>query len=129
MHLHSGIWLAAFLAWTPSLVQAQAGAECVPGGTVEQTNACAVKAFQEADTDNQILYGDVMRALAAHERPALRRDQGEWARYRITQCKKAEAAAEGRDDWPRRYHECLLRFTESRDAALKQWLHHGPPPR
>ena len=44
---------------------AQAGADCVPGGTVQQTNACAIKDFQQADTDHQILYGDVMRALSA----------------------------------------------------------------
>ncbi|MCO8248578.1 DUF1311 domain-containing protein [Comamonas thiooxydans] len=106
---------------------AQAGADCVPGGTTAQTNACAIKDFQQADTDHQILYGDVMRALSAHERPALRKEQGEWSRHRITQCKQATKACEAQPDWPSRYHSCLVQQIAARDAVLKRWLHQGPP--
>ncbi|BCX52723.1 MULTISPECIES: lysozyme inhibitor LprI family protein [Comamonas] len=115
---------------TASLSQhalAQAGADCVPGGTTAQTNACAIKDFQQADTDHQILYGDVMRALSAHERPALRKEQGEWSRHRITQCKQATKAFEAQPDWPSRYHGCLVQQITARDAVLKRWLHQGPP--
>lgn len=56
----------------------QAGAACKPGGTVEETNACAVQAFQAADTEIAVLYGDVMRALSAHERPQLRQEHTAW---------------------------------------------------
>ena len=107
--------------------RAQAGAECVPGGSVQQTNACSIKAFQEADTNNQILYGDVMRSLSAHERPDLRRDQNEWTRHRNSQCKKSQAAYEAQPDWPRRYHDCLSEQIKGREAALKRWLHFGAP--
>ena len=117
---------SGFLLTSPAL-QAQAGADCVPGGTVQQTNACAIKDFQQADTDNQILYGDVMRALSAHERPALRKEQSDWTRSRTTQCKKAQAAFEAQADWPRRFHECLSQQIKARDGVLKQWLHHGAP--
>ncbi|WP_421757372.1 lysozyme inhibitor LprI family protein [Comamonas thiooxydans] len=106
---------------------AQAGADCVPGGTTAQTNACAIKDFQQADTDHQILYGDVMRALSAHERPALRKEQGEWSRHRITHCKQATKAFEAQPDWPSRYHGCLVQQIAARDAVLKRWLHQGPP--
>ncbi|WP_424951794.1 lysozyme inhibitor LprI family protein [Comamonas thiooxydans] len=106
---------------------AQAGADCVPGGTTAQTNACAIKDFQQADTDHQILYGDVMRALSAHERPALRKEQGEWSRHRITHCKQATKAFEALPDWPSRYHGCLVQQITARDAVLKRWLHQGPP--
>lgn len=106
---------------------AQAGADCVPGGTTAQTNACAIKDFQQADTDHQILYGDVMRALSAHERPALRKEQGEWSRHRITHCKQATKAFEAQPDWPSRYHGCLVQQITARDAVLKRWLHQGPP--
>lgn len=108
-------------------VHAQAGADCVPGGTVQQSNACAIKDFQQADTDSNILYGDVMRSLSAHERPALRKEQNEWTRGRNTQCKKSQAAFEAQADWPRRFHECLVQQIKDRDAVLKQWLHHGGP--
>lgn len=107
--------------------QAQAGADCVPGGNTAQTNACAIKDFQEADTANQILYGDVMRALSAHERPALRKEQSEWSRQRITQCKQASKPFEALADWPSRYHGCLLQQIHTREAVLKRWLHFGPP--
>ena len=106
---------------------AQAGADCVAGGSVQQTNACAIKDFQQADTDHQILYGDVMRALSAHERPALRKEQSEWSRHRVTHCKQATKAFEAQPDWPSRYHGCLVQQITARDAVLKRWLHQGPP--
>ena len=111
----------------PSTSNAQAGGDCVVGGTVQQTNACAIKDFQQADTDSQILYGDVMRALSAHERPALRKEQNEWSRQRVTQCKQSTKAFEAQPDWPSRYHGCLVQQIKARDAVLKRWLHLGPP--
>lgn len=107
---------------------AQAGSACRPGGTVEETNACAVQTYQQTDTSVQILYGDVMRALSAHERPALRQDQAAWQRGRVTQCKQAQRAAESHPEWPRLYHECLTAQTEARRKALMHWLHHGQKP-
>ena len=107
---------------------AQAGSDCRPGGTVAETNACAVRDFQQADRDLQVLYGDVMRALSAHERPSLRQDQSAWQRTRITQCKAQQRSAEARPEWPRLYHECLLAQTRSRRAGLMHWLQHGEPP-
>ena len=123
-HTLTAIFFAAFLSPT---AHAQAGADCVTGGTVQQTNACAIKDFQAADTDQQILYGDVMRALSAHERPALRKEQSEWTRSRTTQCKKTQAAFEAQADWPRRFHECLVQQIKARETVLKQWLYHGAP--
>lgn len=116
----------ALLAATQA--QAQAGAACRPGGTVDETNACAVQRYQEADTATQILYGDVMRALSAHERPALRQDQAAWQRTRAAQCKQAQRAAESRPEWPRLYHDCLTVHTQARRDALMHWLHHGEAP-
>ena len=107
---------------------AQAGAACRDLGTLDETNACAVRDFQQADSDLQVLYGDVMRALSAHERPSLRQDQSAWQRTRITQCKAQQRSAEARPEWPRLYHECLLAQTRSRRAGLMHWLQHGEPP-
>ena len=119
--------LALAFLLLPSISNAQAGGDCVVGGTVQQTNACAIKDFQQADTDSQILYGDVMRSLSAHERPALRKEQNEWSRQRVTQCKQSTKAFEAQADWPSRYHACLLQQIKARDAVLKRWLHLGPP--
>lgn len=101
---------------------AQAGAACNPGGTVEETNACAVQAFQAADTEIAILYGDVMRALSAHERPLLRQEHTAWQRVRVTCCKQATRASESEPEWPRLYHECLITETEARRKGLMRWL-------
>ena len=80
--------------------QAQAGAACRAGGTVDEINACAVQDFQAADTTIAVLYGDVMRALSAHERPQLRQEHTAWLRARATQCKQATRATEQQADGP-----------------------------
>ena len=121
--------LALLLGSLSSTALAQAGAACDPQSTaVSSLNACAVQRFQEVDTAQNILYADVMRALSAHERPALRQDQTAWSRQRTRDCKARHAADEGRPDWPARYHQCLTATTEARRAALMHWLHHGEAP-
>ncbi|AVS64134.1 hypothetical protein C8241_12470 [Paracidovorax avenae] len=101
---------------------AQAGADCDPKGTVAETNACAVQAWQQADTAIAIVYGDVMRALSAHERPQLRQEQAAWQRERVTRCKQATRATEALPEGPRLYHECLAAETEARRRGLMRWL-------
>ena len=109
---------------------AQAGASCVPGGTPEQTGACAVQKFQEADTQLNIYYGDVMRILSAHERPSLRQDQNAWNRTRRDYCNRQTRADEGKPNWTQLYNECMVRVIQARRNALSQWMHTGeaPPP-
>lgn len=101
---------------------AQAGAACRPEGTVEETNACAVQAYQQADIAIAVLYGDVMRALSAHERPQLRQEQTAWQRERLLRCKQATRASEPLPEWPRLYHACLTAETEARRKGLMRWL-------
>lgn len=120
--------LVAGLIHSPA-VRAQAGAACAPGaGDPASRNACAVQRFQQADSAQNILYGDVMRALSAHERPALRKDQSAWSRQRTSTCKARHASDEGRPDWPQRLHDCLTQLTEQRRQALMHWLHEGRAP-
>ncbi|QNP48956.1 lysozyme inhibitor LprI family protein [Diaphorobacter aerolatus] len=107
---------------------AQAGADCVPGGTAAEVNACAVKRFQEADTALNIYYGDVMTALSAHERPQLRQDQKNWQRTRREYCNRHNRGKESRPEWVQLYHDCMVKVTQSRRIALSQWLHTGNPP-
>jgi len=106
---------------------AQAGAACRPGGTVAETNACAVQDFQAADTTMAVLYADVMRALSAHERPQLRQEHTAWLRARTTQCKQATRASEQQPEGPRIYHECLTRETQERRKGLMRWLSMDSP--
>lgn len=113
----------------PAAVQAQAGAACLPSDShADSLNACAVQRFQQADAAQNIRYADVMRALSAHERPALRKDQTAWSRLRTSQCKAAHAKDEGLADWPQRFHDCLTQMTQQRQTALMHWLHEGRAP-
>jgi len=105
-----------------SQAHAQAGAACNPAGTVPENNACAVQAFQAADTEIAILYGDVMRALSAHERPQLRQEHSAWLRERTTRCKQSTRSAESEPAWPRVYHECLIAETQARRKGVMRWL-------
>ena len=119
---HFAMACALPLLMLPHSAHAQAGAACRAGGTVEQTNACAVQDFQAADTTISILYGDVMRALSAHERPQLRQEQTAWQRERTTRCKQAQRSNESQPQWPRLYHECLAADTQARRKGLMRWL-------
>ena len=114
--------LALALCWGAPSAWAQADSERRPGGTVAETNACAVRAWQHADADLQILYGDVMRALSAHERPLLRQEHTAWQRERTTRCKQAQRSNESQPQWPRLYHECLTAETQARRKGLMRWL-------
>ena len=118
---------AACMMLVGAHAHAQAGAACRTGGTVDEINACAVQDFQAADTTIAVLYGDVMRALSAHERPQLRQEHTAWLRARATQCKQATRATEQQADGPRLYHECLTRETQERRRGLMRWLSADTP--
>lgn len=105
---------------------AQAGAACDPqSDSIASRNACAVQRFQQTDAAQNILYGDVMLALSANERPALRKDQNAWSRQRSQTCKARHATDEQRAEWPQLLHDCLNTETQTRRTSLLHWLHNG----
>ena len=127
MHTRLVAGLMGMLALACTAASAQAGADCRPSGSVAETNACAVQDFQAADTTIAVLYSDVMRALAAHERPQLRQEHSAWQRARTLHCKQATKTTEQQSDGPRVYHECLTRETKARRQGLMRWLSADPP--
>ena len=123
----TGSLLATLLTTPPAL--AQAGAACnQQSRQIEHRNACAVQRFQQADTAQNILYADVMYALSAHERPALRKDQSAWSRQRSSTCKQRHASEETQERWQQHFHDCLTQLTDQRRQALLHWLHSGQAP-
>jgi uncharacterized protein YecT (DUF1311 family) len=122
----AALLLHAGLLASPT-AHAQAGAACNAAGTVPEVNACAVQEFQAADTTNQILYEDVMRALSAHERPQLRQEHSAWLRERTVHCKRETQALETQPEGPRLYHQCLTRKTQERRRGLMRWLSTDSP--
>ena len=119
--------LLSTLALACGTACAQAGAACHPGGNVAQTNACAVQDFQATDSTIAVLYSDVMRTLAAHERPQLRQEHSAWQRARTLRCKQATRATEQESYGPQVYHECLTRETQERRRGLMRWLSVDSP--
>jgi uncharacterized protein YecT (DUF1311 family) len=111
------------LCFLPVAAMAQAGTACVENGTVAQSNACAVKAFQEADTALNIRYLEVMQQLPQGKRTGLRHDQNGWIKSRTARCKAATRSSETRPDGPQLYHACLTAATQERLQALERWLH------
>jgi uncharacterized protein YecT (DUF1311 family) len=117
-----------FLAALPALplsAHAQAGAACDPASDATASrNACAVQAFQEADTALNIRYLDIMQQLPQGKRTGLRHDQNGWIKGRTARCKAATRDTETRPEGPRLYHECLVAATRERMQALEHWLQH-----
>ena len=111
------------LAALPFAVHAQAGAACDPASdTAASRNACAIQAFQEADTALNIRYLEVMQQLPQGQRTGLRHDQNGWIKGRTARCKAATRDSETRPEGPRLYHECLVAATQERMQALERWL-------
>jgi len=125
--VRAAAWGLLGLLFHAGTALAQAGAACVPGGTVEQVNACALRDFQAADTEIAVLYADVMRALSADERPQLRREHSAWSGQRTRECKQSTRAMEQQSDGPRRYHECMTDKTRERRRGLMRWLSADSP--
>ena len=120
-----GAALLTALAALPLTLHAQAGAACDPASTAAASrNACAVQAFQEADTALNIRYLDVMQQLPQGKRTGLRHDQNGWIKGRTARCKAATRDSETRPEGPRLYHECLTAATQERMQALERWLQH-----
>lgn len=112
---------AAALAALPFTIHAQAGAACEPASSAAASrNACAVQAFQEADTALNIRYLGVMEQLPQDQRTGLRHAQNSWIKGRTARCKAATRDSETLPEGPRLYHECLVAATRERMQALER---------
>jgi len=112
--------LLACFATGPRPAHAQAGADCDPAGNQQQINACAVRAFQQADARLNIRYREAMESLPADRRVALRQRQRDWLRTRDSGCKAETRRYEGGSAWPLAYYACLERTTAQRTGELGQ---------
>ena len=96
--------IAASLALMATGALAQSGppARCTP-------ETCALQDFEAARAEIETLYGDVLTALSAHERPALRNDQNQWRRNARQHCHR-QAPLQGDANAPgnSRHHACMI---------------------
>ncbi len=106
-------------AQTPA---ATAAAPCKGNASAEQANACALQNFQAVDEEITTLYRDVSRALSAHERPDLWREQSAWKRERDARCQQATRTTSAQPEGPRLQNECLTGETQARRKGLMHWL-------
>ena len=115
--------LLAMLALTAASALAQPAASPQGACTPE---TCNLQDFEAARAVTETLYGDVLTALAAHERPALRSDQNQWRRAARQHCNRlaplrGEAGAPGNN----RHHACMIQQHMERRQALRHWLMNG----
>lgn len=115
--------LLAMLALTAASALAQPAAS-PQGACMPET--CTLQDFEAARAVTETLYGDVLTALAAHERPALRSDQNQWRRAARQHCNRlaplrGEAGAPGNS----RHHACMIQQHMERRQALRHWLMNG----
>ena len=94
---------------------------CRPDGNQQQMNACAVRDYRAADAILNIRYREVMAALPAPARMALRQEQRDWLRHRDPACKAEARPSEGGSIWPLVFHGCLERATRARITAIDAW--------
>lgn len=87
---------------------------------------CTLQHFGSVRADTEALYGDVLQALSAHERPALRDDQASWRRHARRHCRQ-QAPVGARPDAPQAsgHHFCMIEQDMQRRAQLRRWLMQG----
>jgi uncharacterized protein YecT (DUF1311 family) len=95
--------------------------DCRPGGNQQQLDACAVRDYRAADAALNNRYREIMAALPAAPRMALRHDQREWLRRRDPSCKSKAKNDEGGSIWPLAFYGCLEQSTRKRTAELDGW--------
>jgi uncharacterized protein YecT (DUF1311 family) len=125
--LHLGCVALAAAGLSPAGSWAQAGAACHPSGTADERNACVVHAFRTADTALTMAYIDRMASLPVAQRSALRREQNQWLRQRVTHCQAQTQSLQASADWSAHYHQCLLTQIQQRHAAMRAGAHPPSP--
>ncbi|RZI89798.1 MAG: DUF1311 domain-containing protein [Variovorax sp.] len=95
--------------------------DCKPDGNQQQMNDCALRDYRAADAALNIRYGEVMNALGADARVALRTEQRAWLKRRDPACKREAKASEGGSIWPLVFNACLEKATRKRTAELDRW--------
>ena len=114
----AGVALALLAA--PCLALAQAGTAsaaqpCTP-------DACTLQDFENTRQAVETLYGDVLTALDAQERPALREEQNQWRRSARQHCNQQ---APLREPASSAHYACMNKQYLERRKALHHWLMHG----
>lgn len=115
--------LLAMLALTAASALAQPAASPQGACTPE---TCTLQDFEAARAVTETLYGDVLTALAAHERPALRSDQNQWRGQARQHCQR-QAPLRGAATAPENsaHHACMIEQYLLRRQALHHWLMNG----
>jgi len=96
--------------------------ECDYAGNQSQMNACAVRDFETADRELNIIYKELMDSMPKSKQKALQNEQRAWLKTRDPKCKvEANDEAEGGSMWPMLYQSCRANATQARIKILKQW--------
>lgn len=95
--------------------------ECNYEGTQAQMNACAIRDFNTADAELNLVYKKLIRSLTPEDGSKIREEQRAWLKQRDPLCKKeADGDAEGGSMWPVLYNSCREQLTKVRILQLQK---------
>ena len=116
--LTSFIWLLLSQSTAWSL----GGDECAYTGNQSQMNACAVRDFENADRELNVIYKQLISSMPESKQNTLQSEQRAWLKGRDPMCQKdANDEAEGGSMWPMLYQSCRATSTQARIKQLKKW--------
>lgn len=84
---------------------------------VEQKQACAVSAYQEADTELNTIYQSIRKALSNEQKQKLKQAQLAWLTFRDANC--AHQVSESDEDNKTIKYLCLTQVTQFRTRELQ----------
>ncbi|WP_158291778.1 lysozyme inhibitor LprI family protein [Lampropedia puyangensis] len=87
---------------------------------------CTLQDFEAVRDATEVMYGDVLLVLSAHERPALRSNQNEWRRAARAHCNQtAPAGADLQATNASAHHACMIAQDMQRRQQIRHWLMNG----
>lgn len=87
--------------------------------TQSELTECAIRDYEVADKELNLVYREVMSALPAEGRSRLREEQREWVRMRDPACKRDNEDEVGGSMWPMLFNQCLAGTTKARVLFLR----------
>jgi uncharacterized protein YecT (DUF1311 family) len=85
-------------------------------------NDDAIRAYEKADKELNVLYKQVIGKMSEQEKTNLKTAQRKWIKMKESSCTKEAAEYEGGSMYAMIYHDCLAIKTKKRITELKKML-------
>lgn len=118
----------SFVLMLPLCAAMEANATCVPDGSPEELQECALRQLILQDDATQKLYQQLMEALPVEGKLKLESEQASWQNGRESRCEKlVMRSAKSKLPIEIQHTGCLISLSERRAKQLKQRLLRQAP--